>query len=488
MHRDSLQQASPTAIRGHSMRTLSLALRNLLRNRRRSLATLLAMAIGSMSILLFGGFSANIKYSMETTHIRMGGHFQIQHRDFQTYGSGNPTAYGIADASGIIQAIQRDEVLRQLVLVATPMLQFGGIAGNYSAGVSQTIYGTGLVAADQSRMREWNDYEIPILATPLALTGTPPDSAVIGTGLARLLQLCGPLRIADCPKPESQTQNKAGAAIPDDIAKLSSLETSAGAGKSSTADQRGSTRIEILASNARGTPNVASLNVVHTDTQPIKALDDVYVALHLPQAQRLIYGADPPKVTAIAIQLRRSDQMAAAAARLNAKLPEWSGGQPLAVLDFATLNPFYVRTIQLFDTIFGFIFILISGIVLFTVNNTMNTSVVERTVEIGTLRAIGLRRSGIRRLFVTEGIVLGLIGGVIGIVGALVGAFVVNHLGLEWLPPGNAGTMPLVLRVWGEWAMIGETTAGLVAIAVLSAWWPAYRAARLNVVDALRHV
>ncbi|MBV5331373.1 ABC transporter permease, partial [bacterium] len=72
-------------------------------------------------------------------------------------------------------------------------------------------------------------------------------------------------------------------------------------------------------------------------------------------------------------------------------------------MDFRALNPSYVQTMQMFDTIFGFVFVLIGGIVLFTVSNTMNTTVVERTVEIGTLRAIGLRRGGIRQLFVTEG-------------------------------------------------------------------------------------
>ena len=46
--------------------TLSLALRNLLRNRRRSAATLLALAIGISSLLLFGGYSADIRYGMLT--------------------------------------------------------------------------------------------------------------------------------------------------------------------------------------------------------------------------------------------------------------------------------------------------------------------------------------------------------------------------------------------------------------------------------------
>ena len=104
------------------MMTLSLAVRNLLRNRRRSLATLLAMAIGSTSILLFGGYSANINYTMHTQYVQTGGHLQIQHRDFYLYGSGNPTAYGIADYTQILRAIQSDEVLRNMVLVATPTI------------------------------------------------------------------------------------------------------------------------------------------------------------------------------------------------------------------------------------------------------------------------------------------------------------------------------------------------------------------------------
>jgi len=193
-------------------------------------------------------------------------------------------------------------------------------------------------------------------------------------------------------------------------------------------------------------------------------------------------------VTAIMVQLRHSGQIKAAQARLEAKLPEWSSKQPLAVLDLNTLNPFYVQTIALFDTIFGFIFVLIGGIVLFTVSNTMNTAVVERTVEIGTLRAIGLRQLGIRQLFVTEGVLLGLGGAVLGAVTALLISGFVNRLGLEWLPPGSAEPLPLILRVWGEPGMIFGTTLGLIVIATLSAWWPAYRAARLNVVDALRHV
>lgn len=462
--------------------TFNLAVRNLLRNRRRSFATLLAMAIGSTSILLFGGYSTNINYTMHTAYVQNGGHLQIQHRDFYLYGSGNPTAYGIVEYTKIISAIEADEVLQKMVLVATPSLQFGGIAGNYAANVSRTVIGNGFVAEDINRMRRWNDFNIRTTPAVFALEGAPADAAIVGIGVARVLQLCDALKIENCPKPAKEAEPE-GKALPADIALLSQQATSTTAVTSDTTP-----RIELLAGDARGTPNVASLNVIKAENQGFKEFDEVYVMMHLAQTQRLIYGKAPPRATSIILQLAHSDQIPAAISRLEPILARFSSTQPLAVLDFRSLNPFYVQTIQLFETIFGFIFALIGAIVLFTVGNTMNTAVVERTVEIGTLRAIGLRSSGIRRLFVTEGALLGFFGALFGVALALFMSALANRIGLTWTPPGSVVALPLTLTVWGETRMIIGTTMGLMCIALLSAWWPAYRAAKLNVVDALRHV
>ena len=464
------------------MMTLSLAVRNLLRNRRRSLATLLAMAIGATSILLFGGFSSNVNYELHTRHVRKGGHLQIQHRDFFLYGSGNPTAYGITDFTKILAAIQNDEMLRSMVLVATPTLQFGGIAGNYAAGVSRTIIGNGFVAEDINRMRRWNDFDLRTKAPESALEGAAADAAVVGTGVARVLQLCDALKIERCPKPEKDKAAD-GKALPDDIAQLSLQETPAASG-TTAANPR---RIEVLVVNARGAPNVTAVEVIRAEEQGIKELDEIYMMMHFAQIKQLMYGTSPPKATSIMLQLRHSTEIPAALTRLTSILAQFST-QPLAVLDFRALNPFYVQTMQMFDTIFGFVFVLIGGIVLFTVSNTMNTTVVERIVEIGTLRAIGLRRAGILRLFVTEGALLGLCGAVLGVVLALLLSAIINQIGMPWLPPGNVELVPFTLNVWGETRMILGTTFGLISIAILSAWWPAYRAAQLNVVEALRHV
>jgi len=464
------------------MMTLSLAIRNLLRNRRRSLATLLAMAIGAASILLFGGFSGNINLEMHTRIVQRGGHLQIQHRDFYLYGSGNPIAYGIADYEKILAAIRSDEVLKKIVVVATPTLQFGGIAGNYSANVSRTVLGTGLLADDINRMRQWNDFGLRSSAPLSALAGTTDETAVVGIGVARVLQLCDALAIERCPKPE-QDQVTDGNAIPDDIAQLSLQETPAVTPKAAA-----SRRIEVLVVNSRGAPNVTALDVVRAEDQGFKELDEVTLITHLSKIQRLVYGATQPKVTSIIIQLQHSDQVAQAVERLKPILANFSPSQALAVMDFRALNPFFVQTEQMFDTIFGFVFLLIGAIVLFTVSNTMNTAIVERTVEIGTLRAIGLRRVGIRRLFVAEGMLLGVCGALLGVVLALVLSGLVNQMNIPWVPPSTVEPVPLTILVAGDVRMIIGTTIGLIAIATLSAWWPAYRAAKLDVVEALRHV
>jgi putative ABC transport system permease protein len=466
------------------VRTLALALRNLLRNRRRTLATLAAIAIGGVSVLLFGGFSADIKYSLQTSYVRTVGHLQIQHRDYYLFGSGDPTAYGIGRYAAILDGIRADPVLRSMVTVATPTLQFGGVAGNYGAGVSRTIIGNGLVAEDHVRMRRWNRYGLDLVAPPMRLAGAPANAAVVGTGVARVLLMCDVLNVPDCPAPE-RAAPQGGAQIPDDIAALSSAENAASPAAGGA--ERSARTIELLVGSARGTPNVASLQIVGAENQGFKELDDVYVFTHLAQAQRLVYGATTPKVTAIMVQLEDTSQTAAAIARLQSLLPGWAPGDPLVVRDFAALNPFYVQSLQLFDTIFGFMLVLIGGIVMFTVSNTMNTAVVERTVEVGTLRAIGLRQRDIRRLFVTEGCVIGIAGAALGVVVALAAAWAINHMGFHWRPPGSAERVPLLLTVWGETAMIAVTALVLVLLTTLSAWWPAWRAARLNMVDALRH-
>jgi putative ABC transport system permease protein len=228
--------------------------------------------------------------------------------------------------------------------------------------------------------------------------------------------------------------------------------------------------------------------VVKAERQGFKEFDDMFVGMHLAQAQRLLYGSETPQATAVVLQLVHTSAIRAAKARLAELLSTSLKGEPLEVQDFEVLNPFYGQAVGMFAAIFGFMAVLIGAIVLFTVGNTMSMAVMERTAEIGTLRAMGLRRAGIRRLFMSEALLLGLIGAAAGVATALCVASLVNHAGLTWLPPGQVDPVPLTVRVWGESAMMLGTAAGLALVAIVSAWWPARRAARMLIVDALRHV
>ncbi|WP_175911744.1 MULTISPECIES: FtsX-like permease family protein [unclassified Burkholderia] len=466
--------------------TLMLALRNLQRNRRRSLTTLLAMIVGVSAILLFGGFSRDITLGLQTDFVQRSGHLQIQRQGYFLYGTGDPAAYGIRDYPALIERLRRDPQLVPLLQVVTPTLQFGGIAGNFAAGVSRTVMGFGAIPDDQYRMQQWNAYGFPLRPRAFALRGSADDAAIVGLGVARVLHLCAPLRVPDChdapPGPAEPAADGPAASAPPDVLALAQAE----AGTRPAAD--GATHVEVLTASAGGAPNVGRFSVVKADQQGVKELDDVYLAVRLPQAQRLVYGGAAPRATAIEIQLARTADLPAARARIEQLLHGGFDGQPLDVVDFATLNPFYDQTNRMFSVIFGFVFVLISAIVLFVISNTMSTAIIERTVEIGTLRAMGMRRGGIQRLFVCEGALLGVAGASLGVLVALAIASIVNHSGLAWTPPARIDAVALTVRVWGEWRTIAVTFVGLACVAGLSAWLPSRHAARLSIVDALRHV
>jgi putative ABC transport system permease protein len=465
------------------MRIAALAFRNLLRNRRRSMTTLLAMIVGTVSILLFGGYMRYIVYAMQTGYVRGYGHLQLQHRDYFLFGSGDPAAYGIANYQHVIDVVKADPVLAPMLTMATPFIQFGGIAGNFDAGASRTVIATGAVIAEQNITHQWNDYHFPGTAQPATLTGTSIDAAIIGGGVARVLQLCEALKVRDCPSPPPVARSN-GEAMPQDVALLTHDDPPLASSGAST----GPPTIELLAATTTGAPNVSRLKVVKAERQGDKNFDDVFIAMHLEQAQRLLYGSSEPEVTSIQVQLKHTSQIPLAQRRLQQLLDTMLKDQPLAVYDFRTLNPYYDQTIGWFTAMFSFIATLIGVIVLFTVGNTMNAAVVERTVEIGTLRAMGLRRVGIRKLFVSEGLLLGLIGSTLGVAVAMLIGALINHSGMTWTPPGSQQPTNLYIRVWGEIPMLIGTALGLMMVATLSAWWPARRAACLPVVEALRHV
>jgi putative ABC transport system permease protein len=463
------------------MKLFLLAFRSLIRNRRRTLSTIFAIAIGLTTVLLFGGYRSNIIYSLETGLVQAEGHLQIQERNYFFSGQDNPIQYGIADYDQIVDSIYHDPTLSSMVAVITPTLHLGGLIGNFSSGASRSVLARGLVASDVNKMLDWNDYHMYSYAKPLPLKDENLDEVVVGEGVGRKLNLCKQFNLSNCVSVETQT-SKSGPALPDDLAKLVNLSE----GTSSEAEDN--THIEMLAATSGGAPNVVSLNVIATRNMGMKTLDDNYLLMNLEKAQKLTYGSTSPKVTSINLQLKHSNQIAIATERLQNLLSTKFPEKDLAVLNFEQLNPSYGQTVQFMNSIFGFISVLISTIVLFTITSTMSNSIIERTVEIGTLRAIGLKRSELRTLFLFEGLQLGILGALFGLLTTFGVSFLVNHSGLTWIGPGYSYAYLILLRIWQDPVLLFGSVVSLIALTTLSALWPANRASQMLVVDALRHV
>jgi len=117
----------------------------------------------------------------------------------------------------------------------------------------------------------------------------------------------------------------------------------------------------------------------------------------------------------------------------------------------------------------------------------MRMAVTERTREIGTLRALGTRPSGILRMFLSEGVVIAAVGCVAGMVFALAVRAVLNASGIILPPPpGATHGMPIHVKLYPL-----AYAAGLVAMILTmttASYFPARRASRIPIVDALTHV
>ncbi len=154
--------------------------------------------------------------------------------------------------------------------------------------------------------------------------------------------------------------------------------------------------------------------------------------------------------------------------------------------DFSVISPVALQ--EQFDAITGGITLflgIIAGVSLLVggigVANTMFTSVLEKTRDIGVMKAIGAKNSDILLIFLFNSGMLGLVGGLLGIMFAIAISLVVPLLGFRFGPPGTTIVMPINV----ELLVFGILFS--VAIGMISGVLPAYRASKLKPVDALRH-
>jgi putative ABC transport system permease protein len=110
----------------------------------------------------------------------------------------------------------------------------------------------------------------------------------------------------------------------------------------------------------------------------------------------------------------------------------------------------------------------------------------ERTIEIGTSMALGVRRRRILRLFLLEGTLLGAIGGLVGVTVGYVAASLISYVGIP-MPPAPGMSKGFVAAIIITPTIVRDALLLALVTTLLASLYPSWRASRLIIVDALRH-
>jgi len=403
---------------------IKIAARSVFRNKRRTVITLLSIIFGCVAIIVFGGFVDYSMWGLRESTI----HSRLGH--LQVYKAGYSEKGGTNPLAYTIKDYPRIRSIiedEDHVDFVTSRLEFSGLIGG--AENSVICVGKGV---EPEKERELG-MTVSIVEGE-DLSSEEPEEGIIGKGLAEGL----------------------GVKIDD--------------------------YLTILTSTAEGALNAVDLKLRGIFRTGVKEYDDVAVMVPMELAKTLLYTENVQSIVVVLDETENTDLVADnlrkefSQANLDLEIKTWS--------DLAT---FYHQVVQLYGGIFWVVRFIILIIVIFSIANTMTMSVFERMREIGTIRAMGTKRRGVLSLFLMEGLILGALGGALGLVFGIIAAKLLSIKGI-YIPPPPTMTE-------GYTALINVVPKDLifafslaVGTSLVSSIYPAFKAARLKVVDALRYI
>ncbi len=237
--------------------------------------------------------------------------------------------------------------------------------------------------------------------------------------------------------------------------------------------------VTLLINTAEGAVNTLEFEVVGVFRSFSKDFDARAVRIPLAAAQELM---TTPGANSIVVSLERTEQTDAAAARLRAEL----GPAGFEVFTWEQLSDFYRNAADLYEIQFGVLRLIILGMVLLGVVNSVNMSVFERYGEFGTMRALGDRNRTVLGLVLAENVLVGVAGAIAGVALGIVLGWIISAVGIPMPPPPNSNTA-YEAHIRLEAGSIAAAFAIGVIAAVAAALAPALRVSRSEISEALRH-
>jgi putative ABC transport system permease protein len=187
------------------------------------------------------------------------------------------------------------------------------------------------------------------------------------------------------------------------------------------------------------------------------------------------------RVTEYAVSVDDMKNLERIAAELRTRL-----GPEYEVHTWQELQPLVRDGIMRLQFVLGFVSVVLGIIIITSIVNVMLMSVFERVREIGTMMAVGVRRFQVLTLFLLEAGLLGLLGSLGGVA---LGSALVKLIASKGIPMQSVGSSAqTILRPELHLSFVLITVVFAIAGAIAAAGYPAWRASRMNPVDALRSV
>ncbi|MDM8549874.1 ABC transporter permease [Desulfobacterales bacterium HSG2] len=416
------------------IRIFKIALRNLMRYKRRTLLTSLLITLGLLMVILFSGLAGSFREMMigQITDSNLA-QMQIHKKGYVSSMDTSPLNLTINQKG--YKTLEKMLTENPDVEAYAPRIKLGAMLSNFTE------------------------------TTNVRLNAIDPDK-----------------EIKVCPD-VSERMKFSGSEVPDILLRPGEIIIPEKLAAGLKIKIGGS--VVLVANNKDGSVNGLNFTVVGI-IESILGPQGKEGYMHIKDAQSLL-RMEKPEVIEIALRIKKFDKLGDVYTDLVSALAEFKNkkGKPgFEIHTWEKLSPFS-NIAKMIDIMTVSMKIIMIAIVLISILNVMMMSVYERVREIGTMSAIGTAPGRIMGLFLAEGLSLGLISTLAGNIIGILGIYILNIYKIRY----SFGRMDnLLLSPTISFSELVWVSATVLLVSIFATLQPAYKASRMEPVDALGHV